>query len=154
MRILSFNCTFLCSVRLLFIKYEKHTTGWNLPFSSSCTKVTPQRSSAALNCSCFRASLYLWKITNWRKRYAKHAIDYCYICWFNKLKFHIPNIKLLKLCIGSSASIFTHFYLAEHFNLTYTVTKSKWHIPNIINMKSRVCSGTAVEYIKITLFAN
>lgn len=72
----------------------------------------------------FRASHYLWEITNWRKRYVEHAIDYSYIChdsisWnfiyqiLNYWNYALPHLHPF---------FFIHFYLAEHFNLTYTVT--------------------------------
>lgn len=50
--------------------------------------------------------------------------------------------------------LFTFIWLNILILLTQWLTKSKWRIPNIINMKNRVCSGTAVEYIKITQFAS
>lgn len=50
--------------------------------------------------------------------------------------------------------LFTFSWLNILILLTQFLTKSKLRIPNNINMKNRVCSGTAVEYIKITQFAS
>lgn len=50
--------------------------------------------------------------------------------------------------------LLTFIWLNILILLTQFLTKSKLRIPNNINMKNRVCSGTAVEYIKITQFAS
>lgn len=50
--------------------------------------------------------------------------------------------------------LFTFIWLNILILVTEFLTKSKLCIPNNINMKNRVCSETAVEYIKITQFAS
>lgn len=155
-RILSFTCTFLCSVRL-FYSSSMRSKRWGGSFLYNyLIPKGPHDGDELLKFSYFRALHYLWKITNWKKRYAEHAIDYSFICHDSvSWNFIYQILNYWNYALAHLHPFFIHFiWLNILILLTQFLTKSKLHIPNNINMKNRVCLGTAVEYIKITRFAS
>lgn len=117
----------------------------------------PQDGDELLKLSYFRAAHYLCMITNWKKRYAEHAIDCSFLCHHSiswNFIYQVLNYWNYAVAYLLPFFLFTFIWLNILVLLTQFLTKSKLRIANNINMKNRVCSGTAVEYIKITQFAS